>query len=77
MRYYFDTDNDDRVLRDEAGQDCASLESMRDVALRALPDLARDDLPNGDRRVFTVKVRDESGRYVLQATLSLIATWLN
>ncbi|HEY1708935.1 MAG TPA: hypothetical protein VGG10_11775 [Rhizomicrobium sp.] len=77
MHYYFDTDNDDRTSRDERGQDHADPESMRDAAIRALPDLARDDLPNGDRRVFTVKVRDESGRYVFQATLSLIATWLN
>lgn len=76
MHYYFDTDNDDRVSHDERGQDHPDPESMRDAAISVLPDLARDDLPNGDRRVFTVKVRDESGHYVFQATLSLIATWL-
>jgi hypothetical protein len=76
MRYYFDTDDDTRFLRDPDGHEFQTPEAMKEAAIAALPDLARDELPGSDRRVFTVKVRDESGRYVFQATLSLIATSL-
>jgi hypothetical protein len=76
MRYYFDLDDDLVATRDAEGHEFSERDAMRDEAIRVLPDLAQDELPNGDRRVFTVKVRDESGKYVFQATLSLIVTWL-
>jgi hypothetical protein len=76
MRYYFDTDDDIRFLRDPDGHEFETPELMKEAAVSALPDLARDELPDGDTRVFTVKVRDESDRYVFEATLSLKATWL-
>jgi hypothetical protein len=77
MRYFFDVDDDQRLIRDPDGHEFETREGMRDAAVAALPDIARDELPNGSRRVFTVKVRDETGRYVYQATLSFIGTWLD
>lgn len=41
-------------------------------AQKALPDLARDALPDGDQKTFIVSVRDEAGQVVLRAALTLI-----
>jgi hypothetical protein len=76
-RYYFDIDDGRRFTRDEEGLECPSRKAVRDFAMGALPDIARDELPEEDRRDFVVKVRDESGRYVFQAILSLASEWLN
>ena len=76
-RYYFDTHDGERFTCDETGLECASLDAARDAAIRALPDLARDLLPDGsDRRALSVEVRDEGGRRVPKAILALTADWL-
>ncbi|WP_425285032.1 DUF6894 family protein [Methylobacterium pseudosasicola] len=41
----------------------------------ALSDMARDKIPDGDRRTFWVKVRDQSGAVMYSATLDLIGSW--
>lgn len=42
----------------------------------ALPDAARDTVPNdGDRRDMTVDVRDEAGWVLFTTTRSPIARW--
>ena len=53
----------ERKTRDDQGAD--------------LPDLAREELPDGDRRVFLCKVRDENGTVMFIATLSLVVEWLD
>lgn len=75
-RYFFDTDDGSGLVADEEGQDVAGLDRMRLLALDALPDIARDIIPDGDERVLSVRVRDESGTYVFEAFLSLKARWL-
>lgn len=70
-RFYFDTHDGDRLTEDDEGLDLDGIEQARKEAIRALPDLVRDTLPNGDRRDFAVTVRDERGQPVLTATLSL------
>jgi len=77
MRYFFDIDDDRRLIRDRDGHEFQTRQEVRNAAIVALPDIARDELPDGDRRVFTVKVRDGTGKFVFEATLSLIATWLD
>jgi hypothetical protein len=71
-RYYFDTHDGDRLVRDNDGEELAGLERAQTEAVKALPDMARDALPCGDRRDFVVSVRDEGGRQVVKATLSLV-----
>lgn len=45
--------------------------------MRALPDIAREQIPtDGDRRHFSVVVRDEAGNAVYTATLSFAGLWL-
>ena len=75
-RYFFDTHDGERQLRDEEGSKLLGLQEACDEAIRLLPGIARDVLPGGDRRDFVSTVRDERGRLVFRATLSFRAEWL-
>ncbi len=72
-RYYFDEHDGDTFTKDEEGLELDGIEAARAEARKALPDIARDVLPkDGDRRTMVVKVRDEAGKVVITATLSLL-----
>ena len=73
--FFFDTDNGDTSYRDDEGLDLPDEEAARKAALHALPDMARDKLPDADRRTFGVTVRDANGLVVYDATLSLKGEW--
>lgn len=75
-RYYFDTADDDHLVLDKDGQDVADMHEAHFLAIDALPDMARQSLPDGDRKRFRVIVRDEDGERVLEAELCLTTTWL-
>ena len=74
-RYFIDTDDGDMEARDDEGRDFASPQAARVAALKGLPDMARDEIPDGDNRTFTVSVREEGGREIYQATLTLKGGW--
>ena len=76
-RYFFDIDDGERVSVDDHGCDLPDRQSARDQAISVLPDIARDELPDGDTRVFACCVRDETGRRIFEARLSLEAGWLD
>jgi hypothetical protein len=59
------------------GLELAGLEEAKGHALKTLPDIAKDDLPEGDRREFTIEVRDKTGRPVLIARLYLSVERIN
>jgi hypothetical protein len=71
-RYFFDTYDGSRLVPDTEGLELQNIEMAKAEAQRALPDLARDALPDGDQKTFMVSVRDEAGQVVLRAALSLI-----
>lgn len=71
LRYYFYTQDGDFSAGDDEGVECANMDEAGALAVKALPDMARDVLPDGDRRDFIIEVRDETGKPVLRATLSL------
>jgi hypothetical protein len=72
-RYYFDEYDGETVTQDDEGLELNGIEAARAEARKALPDIARDVLPeDGDRRTMVVKVRDEAGKVVITATLSLL-----
>lgn len=75
-RYYFDIDDGHGLVIDEDGQDVASVEELRFLALDALPDIVREAMPYGDETTFSIKVRDASGEYLFETTLALKSTWL-
>jgi hypothetical protein len=76
-RYFFDIDDGERETRDTIGQEFDNRESLKAAAVTELPHVARDELPDSDQRQFKVSVRDETGRYIFRATLTLRAEWLN
>ncbi|MEE7459820.1 hypothetical protein MPAR168_23445 [Methylorubrum populi] len=75
-RYFIDTDDDTFALRDDVGHDLVDLRAARDAAHRALPDMARQKMPDSEHRTFRASVRDESGAVVYVATLVLAGVWM-
>ena len=73
--YFFDTNDGDMLDEDDVGLEFPDPESARRAAIAALPDMARDRLPDGDRRNFSVRVRDEAGTVLYAASLSLVGEW--
>lgn len=73
IRYYFDIQDGERHVRDDEGNEFLDFQAARAMAIGVLPNIARDELPDGNRRDFIVDMRDGDGRYVFTATLSLIA----
>ncbi len=76
-RYFFDI-HDSGSTFDETGVECDTLDEVRLLAITALPDVAREQIPkDGDRRTFTVLVTGEDGRAVYTATLNFTGQWLS
>jgi hypothetical protein len=72
-RYYFDTDDGERFIKDDEGLDLYGLKEVRLQAQAALADIARDHVPgDGNQRTMTCRVRDKSGTIVLLASLVLM-----
>ena len=71
-RFYFDTNDGERLLEDEEGLELEGVEAARVQAQSALADMARDVVPgDGNQRTMTVRVRDEDGATILRASLVL------
>lgn len=70
--YFFDIQDGDKILNDTEGLELDGIEAVQREAMRALPDMARDTLPSEGHRTIVVCVRDESGRTVLMAALSMM-----
>ena len=75
-RFYIDTSDQSVFCRDDQGKEYPDLDAARSAAVTVLPDMARDELPDGDARTFLAIVRDADGRLLLQAGLSLHVTSL-
>ena len=74
-KYYIHTDDGDASYRDSKPFDFADLRDARRAALSALPDMAHDKLPDGDRRGFVVSLEDDGGVVAYVATLDLVGEW--
>ncbi len=74
--FYIDTSDQERFNRDQEGYQFESVEAAKNAAVDALPDMARDELPDGDSRTFTAIVRDARGQTLVQATMSFAVTWM-
>ncbi len=76
-RYFFDIFENGRHTPDEEGTELPNVATVRLEAMRALPAIARDEVPkDGDRQAFTVLVRDEAGKPTYSATLTFAGLWL-
>jgi hypothetical protein len=56
-QFYFDVDDGDHVTRDEDGLVLADLATACREAVKALPDVAHDVLPDGAERLMSASVR--------------------
>ena len=71
-RYFIDTNDGDLFLKDEEGLDLSGLQEARAQAQGALSDLAREKIAQaGSVWSMTTFVRDETGKTVVRAALSL------
>jgi hypothetical protein len=69
--YFFDLVDGAETSIDDVGLKFANLEAARANALLALAEIARDKLPEGDRKELKIYVRDESRQILLTASLEL------
>lgn len=72
-RFFFDTHDGDTIDPDTAGIELPDAAAARDEAQRALTDMAREKLPNGNHLDFGVIVRDEAGTQIYVASLTFVA----
>lgn len=75
--YYFDVHDGDTHHLDDHGHEFPDKENARVEALASLPHIAKDQMPDGNRRDFIMDVRDESHKVIFTATLSLVARWVD
>jgi hypothetical protein len=75
--YFFDFDDDGRApsAPDTMGTDLPGLASVPEEAVAVLANIAKDRLPDGDRRVFSASVRNEEGLVIFTARLTLQSGW--
>jgi hypothetical protein len=70
--YYFEASDGDIVVQGNRSISLDGIEAARTEAHKVIRDLARDVIPDDrDRSTMTLKVRDEVGKVVVTATLSL------
>jgi hypothetical protein len=74
-RYFIDTDDNHTLVIDDEGEELPDDNAARRSALAALPDMARDKMPDGDHRTFCASARNVTGEVVYTATLTLVGAW--
>jgi hypothetical protein len=74
-RYFFDIIDGGLVMDDE-GIELPDAHAARTEALNVLPDIAKNLLHAKDERGVSVTVRDEGGKPIFEATLTIEARWL-
>ena len=70
-RYFIDIDDGEVYAVDEEGSEWPDLLAARSDAVAALQESAKGKLFNCDRRTLATSVRDEAGRVLFKARLSL------
>jgi hypothetical protein len=76
--YFFDFNDDDELgprAPHAMGTDLPSLASVPGEAVAVLANIAKDRLPGGNHRVFSVSVRNEEGLVIFTASLTLESGW--
>jgi hypothetical protein len=71
-RFFFDIHDGEDFTPDYVGIELEGPEVAKAEAKKALPDIVKDEMPDGDRRDFAVIVKDEVGHEVVRVTLSLV-----
>jgi hypothetical protein len=75
-RYFFDIDDGERVTTDLDGLELDGPETAKAEAVRVLPNVARDVLPDGDARTLSTTVRTADQGSIFRASLTLRCEWV-
>jgi hypothetical protein len=73
--YFFDIINAGTVTRDDYGVELADDDEARQQAIALLPDMARDEFPDGDQHEIIAKARNEGDEIVYEVSLALQGKW--
>ncbi|WP_237481018.1 DUF6894 family protein [Lichenibacterium dinghuense] len=73
-RFFFDITGSHGLHRDEVGDDLDSFHEARELCQTILPDIARDELPDGEQRTVACDVRDAMDRTVYRGKLTFEGT---
>ena len=75
--FFFDVTDDGGAPRspDDIGTEHPDRECIPAEAADLLANVARDHLPDGSHRAFSVSVRDDQNQIIYKATLSYQAAW--
>jgi hypothetical protein len=77
-RFFFDFEEGGHTVLDREGTEFADVAGACLAAFEALPDIVRDGRSEiGVPRQLTVIVRDQSGRTIYRAVLSLAGEWVS
>ena len=66
-RFFFDTRDDDRLIEDDLGFECDSIDAVKVQATVCLAEIARDVLPGCDERVLAIEVTDSERQPILNS----------
>ena len=69
--FYFDYTDDDGFYRDNEGSDLLNFKKARDLAISILPDISNARFRRRERREFSVTVRDDTGKTIYRATMTV------
>ena len=72
-RFFFDTFDGQEWIRDNDGVECGSGEIAVQEAQDTLPDIVREELPDGRAPTIWVRIRDEANQVVGVVSLSMNA----
>ena len=73
-RFFFDVRNSRGFHRDEVGDELPGFKEAREQCQGLLPDIAREELPDGELHTVTCNVRDEADRVVYRGRLTYEGT---
>jgi len=69
-RFYFDTRKGDDLIRDDEGLDFLTANEARADASRALGEMIKDAMPNGDHIDMAVEVRGDDKRALFKVQIT-------
>ncbi len=69
-RYFFDVRDGRGLHRDEFGDEFDSFEEAREQCQGILPDIVRNELPDGDLLVVSCDVRDDADQVVYRGEIT-------
>lgn len=74
--FLFDTDDGYSCVRDEEGCEVSDLQAARELALKAVLEIASARLSSDEHRPCTILVRDAAGRRVYRAKVEMDGEWI-